>query len=261
MDGLNPPYVNEAAFPGRLPSASLPERVLYEDNHLLVINKLPGEICQGDKTGDEPLPETIKAWIKIRDRKPGQVFLGVVHRLDRPASGLVLFAKTSKALERLNASLKERNWTKTYLAITARAPTPPSGALQHHLLKDERRNQSRIVQPGTPGSREARLSYRTLASLERYHLLEVELETGRHHQIRVQLAALDCPLRGDLKYGAPRSNPDGSVSLHAWRLTVQHPVRKEPLMLQAPPLSTDAVWAHFAPWWQSQTDFRSGGVT
>ncbi len=220
----------------------LASRILYEDNHLLVINKMPGEICQGDKTGDEPLPEAIKAWIKIRDAKPGNVFLGVVHRLDRPVSGAVIFAKTSKALERMNEALRDRTIEKTYFAVVAKRPDPASGTLEHILLKDQAQNKSRVVKSESPEARKAILHYTLRASLERYHLLEITLETGRHHQIRAQLAAIGSPVRGDLKYGSPRSNPDGSISLHASRIRFSHPARKEMVEVKAPPPPGDPVW-------------------
>jgi len=219
--------------------------ILYEDNHLLVVNKAPGDICQGDKTGDEPLPEKLKAFLKQREEKPGKVFLGVVHRLDRPVSGVVVLAKTSKALERMNALVQDRDIEKTYWAIVAKAPEPTDGRLENWLVKDQAANKSRIVKPGTTGAKLAVLRYALRASLERYHLLEVQLETGRHHQIRVQLAAMGCAIRGDLKYGAKRSNEDASISLHAARLRFVHPVRKEPLIISAPP-PPDPLWRLFA---------------
>lgn len=222
--------------------ADLPGRVLYEDNHLLAVNKRCGEMAQGDRTGDQPLPEALKAWIKERDAKPGNVFLGVAHRLDRPTSGVLLFAKTSKALARLNRTFRERSVQKTYWAVVARLPEVPEGRLVHHLRKDPVRNKSFVVAPGTEGSREARLTWRALARIDRYALLAVTLETGRHHQIRAQLAAVGAPIRGDLKYGAPRSNPDGGISLHARELVLDHPVQKVPLRLVADPPDGDPVW-------------------
>lgn len=220
--------------------------VLYEDNHLLAVAKRAGDIAQGDRTGDEPLGERMKRFIKRRDDKPGRVFLGVVHRLDRPVSGVLLFAKTSKALERLNRTFRERRADKRYWAIVARRPDPPEGRLEDDLLKDGRRNKSRVVRKPGQDSRRAVTDYRLLASGERYHLLEVRPRTGRHHQIRVQLARIGCPIRGDLKYGAPRSNPDGSISLHARRLELEHPVRHEPLVLVAPFPGSDPLWAALA---------------
>jgi len=219
-------------------------QILFEDNHLLIVNKAPGEICQGDKTGDEPLPEKLKAFLKQRDEKPGNVFLGVVHRLDRPVSGVVILAKTSKALERMNAQIRDRELEKTYWAIVPKRPDPAEGRLEHWLIKDQANNRSKIVRENTSGAKLAILNYSLRASLERYHLVEVSLETGRHHQIRVQLAAIGCPIRGDLKYGSKRSNDDGSVSLHAARLRFVHPVRKETIEVTAPP-PPDPLWKLF----------------
>ncbi|MBI1193920.1 MAG: RNA pseudouridine synthase [Bacteroidetes bacterium] len=219
-------------------------QILFEDNHLLVVNKAPGEICQGDKTGDEPLPEKLKTFLKERDEKPGNVFLGVVHRLDRPASGVVVLAKTSKALERMNAQIRDREIEKTYWAIVPKRPDLAEGRLEHWLIKDQANNRSKIVRPNTSGAKLAVLTYALRASLERYHLIEVSLETGRHHQIRVQLSAIGCPIRGDLKYGSKRSNQDGSVSLHASRLRFVHPVRKDIITINAPP-PPDPLWRLF----------------
>ena len=226
--------------------SDLSKRILYEDNHILVFNKASGEICQGDKTGYEPIPEIIKSFIKTRDNKPGNVFLGVVHRLDRPVSGAVIFAKTSKALERLNESLREHQFKKTYFAIVATVPNPTSGTVEHYLVKDQAQNKSRVVKSSYPGAKKAVLHYELKASIDRYHALEIDLETGRHHQIRVQLASLGCPIRGYLKYGSPRSNPDGSISLHAARIRFLHPVKKEEILVKAPTPTTDEVWRHLA---------------
>ena len=209
-------------------------RILYEDNHLLVVNKRTGEITQGDKTGDEPLTERYKAFIAQRDAKPGKVFLGLPHRLDRPVSGVCLLAKTSKALERLTAMFRDGGARKTYWALCCRKPEPPEGLLQDWLLRNEKQNKSYVVPGPREGAKEARLRYRYLRSTERYHLLEVELLTGRHHQIRCQLAHLGCPIKGDLKYGAPRSNPDGGISLHARSIRFLHPVKKTEIVLTAP---------------------------
>lgn len=219
----------------------LAARILYEDNHLIAVNKLPGEIVQGDKTGDQPLSELLKAYIKVRDNKPGEVFIGVPHRLDRPVSGVALFAKTSKALSRLNALFREGGATKHYLALTAHKPQPEEGRLRHFLLRNEKQNKSYPYAQAREGAKEALLNYRLVASGERYHLIDVELLTGRHHQIRCQLAAVGCPIKGDLKYGAPRSNPDGSISLHARSLSFEHPVRHTPLEILAPP-PADRLW-------------------
>ena len=208
--------------------------VIYEDNHIIVVNKAVGEIVQGDKTGDVPLSEIVKDWIKQKYHKPGNVFLGVVHRLDRPVSGVVVFAKTSKALPRLNRLFAEHDKVrKTYWAITANVPEQTEGRLTHWLTRNEKTNTARAYDHEVPGSKKAVLDYRVLAHSERYHLLEVELLTGRHHQIRCQLAHIGCPIKGDLKYGAPRSNPDGGICLQAHSITFLHPVKKEELHLQA----------------------------
>lgn len=209
-------------------------RILYEDNHLLVFNKRTGEIVQGDKTGDEPLPETLKAFIAQRDNKPGQVFMGVPHRLDRPVSGAVIFAKTSKALERLASSFRNSEAGKIYWALTATKPEPESGEIRSYLLKNEKQNKSYSSALPKPGAKEAILRYRYLRSTKSYHLIEVELLTGRHHQIRCQLASIGCPIKGDLKYGAKRSNPDGSISLHARQIAFIHPTKKESVTIIAP---------------------------
>ena len=208
----------------------LQNRILYEDNHLLVFNKRTGEIVQGDKTGDEPLSETLKAFIAQRDAKPGQVFMGVPHRLDRPVSGVVLFAKTSKALERLNEMLRKGDIHKTYWALTAGKPPRESDVLTDYLVRNEQQNKSYVSRSG----KEARLKYTLLQKTERYYLLEVELFTGRHHQIRCQLSNMGCPIKGDLKYGARRSNPDGGICLLARRIQFIHPVKKSGVDVIAP---------------------------
>ena len=212
----------------------LASRILYEDNHLLIINKKTGEIVQGDKTGDECLAETCKAFIARRDGKPGQVFMGIPHRLDRPVSGIVVFAKTSKALERLAAMFREGEVHKTYWALCCAAPSAPEGELEDWLVRNEKMNKSFIAKAGNREAKLARLRYRYLGPTERYYLIEVELLTGRHHQIRCQLAGMGCVIKGDLKYGAPRSNPDGGISLHSRHISLVHPVRKTPLELTAP---------------------------
>ena len=218
--------------------ADLESRILYEDNHLLIFNKRVGEIVQGDKTGDEPLCETLKAFIAQRDGKPGHVFMGVPHRLDRPVSGIAVFAKTSKCLERLNAMFREGDVHKTYWALTCARPEPAEGELRHWLTRNEKQNKSYATPDDgrrhPADAKLARLRYRVLRDTDRYHLVEVELLTGRHHQIRCQLSAIGCPIKGDLKYGAPRSNPDGGISLHARSITFDHPVRHEPLTIEAP---------------------------
>ncbi len=223
---------------------SLAERILFEDNHLLVVNKLPSEIVQGDKTGDEPLPERIKSFLKEKYQKPGNVFCGVVHRLDRPTSGVVVFAKTSKALERLNAQFREKETNKTYWAIVENKPKELKGSLRDYLKKNESQNKSYIVNESTPGAKLALLHYQLLASSDRYHLLEVTIETGRHHQIRAQLSNIGCIIKGDLKYGAKRANKDASIGLHARSLRFFHPTTKEEITLIANP-PADAVWDFF----------------
>lgn len=217
--------------------------ILYEDNHLIAVNKAPGEIVQGDKTGDKPLSDILKDYIKAKYNKPGEVFLGVPHRLDRPTSGVVLFARTSKALVRLNEMFKDHEAIKkTYWAIVQGAPKQPEARLENWLIRNEAQNKSYVVESRKikvestmmKDAKLAVLNYHTLAVGDHYTLLEVELLTGRHHQIRCQLAAIGCPIKGDLKYGAKRSNPDGSICLHARQITFVHPVRKEPLTITAP---------------------------
>ena len=218
-------------------SGSISSRILFEDNHILIFNKAVGEIVQGDKTGDECLAETLKAFIAQRDGKPGKVFLGIPHRLDRPVSGIVVFAKTSKALSRLSEMFRTGDVHKTYWALCCKAPGEPSGELEDWLIRNEKMNKSFIAKGGrnTPGAKLARLRYRLLGDTERYSLVEVDLLTGRHHQIRCQLAGMGCPIKGDLKYGAPRSNPDGGISLHSREIKFVHPVRKDEMDVIAPP--------------------------
>lgn len=215
--------------------------ILYEDNHIIIVNKRAGEIVQGDKTGDEPLVETLKKYIKERDAKPGNVFMGVAHRLDRPVSGVVVFAKTSKALARLNAMFAAGDIHKTYWAITRKRPEPEAATLRHFITTVERNNKSYAHTSGVKGSKEARLEYRLIAASDRYYLLSVRLLTGRKHQIRVQLAANGTPVRGDLKYGDRRSNPDGSISLHARRICFVHPVSGKEIDVTAP-VPADTLW-------------------
>ncbi len=217
------------------------QQIIYEDNHLLAVCKLPSQIVQGDKTGDLPLSESIKTFIAKRDQKPGEAFLGVVHRLDRPVGGVILFAKTSKALSRLNRMIQERDFQKTYWAVVGSPPPKSADRLVHYLWRDQARNKSVVCRSDRPDAKEAVLDYKLLASSERYHLLEIQLHTGRHHQIRTQLSAIGCPIRGDLKYGFARSNPDQSISLHARRLELVHPVAQTPLVLVAPP-PQDRLW-------------------
>ena len=212
-----------------------PEQILYEDNHLIVVNKRAGQIVQGDKTQDVCMADEIREYIRVRDHKPGNVYCGVVHRLDRPVSGAVLFAKTSKALTRMNAQIKEHATTKIYWAITKEAPFQLTGHIDNWLKRNEKLNKSFIVNEGTDGAKLASLNYRVIATSKGgYHLIEVELLTGRHHQIRCQLANLGCPIKGDLKYGYSRSNPDGSICLHSHCLEFIHPVRREPVKVIAP---------------------------
>lgn len=219
-------------------------QIIYEDNHLIVVNKLPSQIVQGDKTGDETLPDLIKAYLKKKYNKPGNVFCGVVHRLDRPTSGVVVFARTSKALSRLSQQFKERNTQKIYWAVVESKPTQEEAALSNYLLKNEKQNKSYVVGTEVKNAKLAELSYRLLASSDRYHLLEVTLFTGRHHQIRCQLAHIGCYIKGDLKYGAKRPNKDGSIHLHARSLSIQHPTTKEDLHFIAP-VPQEVVWLFF----------------
>lgn len=215
--------------------------VVYEDNHLLIVNKRPGEIVQGDKTGDIPMVESLKAYLKEKYNKPGNVFLGLVHRLDRPVGGLVIFAKTSKALSRMTQMFAKGEVRKTYRAIVCQAPEIPSARLVHYLVRNEKQNKSYPYQTERPHSKRAELSYSHLSSGERYHLLEVQLHTGRHHQIRCQLAAIGCVIKGDLKYGAARNNSGGSISLLSYRLQFTHPVSGNPIDLIAP-TPDDNLW-------------------
>ena len=220
--------------------------VLYEDNHIIAVNKTCNEIVQGDKTGDTPLSETVKAYIKDKYNKPGEVFLGVTHRLDRPTSGVVLFARTSKALTRLNEMFKSHEQIKkTDWAIVQGAPKVPEARLENWLVRNEAQNKSYIAKPGAKEAKQAILSYKTLVKGEHYTLLEVNLETGRHHQIRCQLAAIGCPIKGDLKYGAKRSNPDGGICLHARKIEFIHPVKKENICITAS-VPNDSLWQQFA---------------
>lgn len=226
-------------------------QVLYEDNHIIAVSKTCHEIVQGDKTGDTPLSETVKAYIKEKYNKPGEVFLGVTHRLDRPTTGVVLFARTSKALTRLNAMFQSHEQIrKTYWAIVStdngqRLMDKGEVRLENYLWRNEKQNKSFVVKPGTKDAKRAVLTYKAIAHSERYTLLEINLETGRHHQIRCQLAAIGCPIKGDLKYGAKRSNPDGGISLHARKIEFIHPVSKLPISITAP-VPDDALWQALA---------------
>lgn len=208
--------------------------VVYEDNHIIIVNKTASEIVQGDKTGDTPLSETVKQYLKEKYQKPGNVFVGVTHRLDRPVSGLVLFAKTSKALSRLNEMFKRGEVQKTYWAVVKNRPPQEEGTLSHWLLRNEKQNKSYAYDKEKTGSKHALLDYRLIAASDNYYLLEVNLKTGRHHQIRCQLSKMGCPIKGDLKYGFARSNTDGSICLHARRIAFVHPVSKENITVEAP---------------------------
>ncbi|MBP3678918.1 MAG: RNA pseudouridine synthase [Bacteroidaceae bacterium] len=219
-------------------------KVVYEDNHLIVVNKTASEIVQGDKTGDTPLSETVKQYIKEKYNKPGNVFLGVTHRLDRPVSGLVVFAKTGKALARLNDMFRLGEVKKTYWAIVKERPKELEGELVHWLVRNEKQNKSYAYDKEKANSKKAILRYKLIGHSQNYHLLEVDLQTGRHHQIRCQLAKMGCPIKGDLKYGSSRSNPDGSICLHARRVTFIHPVSKELIDLTAP-LPSGNLWNGF----------------
>ena len=217
-------------------------QVLYEDNHLIVINKRSGDIVQGDKTGDEPLSEIVKKYIAVKYKKPGAVYLGVVHRLDRPTSGIVVFARTSKALSRLNKLFAERQTQKTYWALVKNPPQAVSGTLTHFLKRNTKQNKSYAFAKAVPDSKKAILDFKLIKKLKTFSLLEIDLHTGRHHQIRSQLTAIGSPIKGDLKYGAARSNADGSISLHARKLSFIHPVKKEEVTFIAPVPKGDAVW-------------------
>ena len=225
-------------------ASSLVSRILYEDNHIVVVNKLPSEIVQGDKTGDLPMSDLLKAYIGQKYGKPGNVFLGVVHRIDRPVSGAVAFARTTKALTRLNEMLQKHELHKKYWAVVKKRPDPPKGTLVHYLQKNEKQNKSYPVAQNTSGPKIAELHYEVLGQSRDYFLLEVELITGRHHQVRSQLSALGCPIRGDLKYGFDRSNPNGSIHLHARNISFLHPVKKEQITVIAP-VPDDPLWNFF----------------
>ena len=233
----------------------LSERILYEDNHLIAVNKLPSEIVQGDSTGDEPLASRVARFIKGRDGKPGNVFLGIPHRIDRPSSGIVLFAKTEKALSRISGMFKERRVKKCYWIVLDAPPPADRGELVHFLRKDGTKNKSFASQKQRSGAKEAKLAYELIAATSRYYLVEVELLTGRHHQIRAQFAAVGCHVKGDLKYGAPRSNPGGGIHLHARRLEFIHPVRKTSVQIIAPP-PKEVLWDVFASMASDSGDSR-----
>jgi 23S rRNA pseudouridine1911/1915/1917 synthase len=219
-------------------------QVLYEDNHIIAVNKRPGDIVQGDKTGDTPLSEFVKQYIKITANKPGEVYLGTVHRIDRPVSGIVLFAKTSKALARLNEMFQKKEITKTYWAVVKNKPPQNNGKLEHFLIKDEVRNKSKAHINQVKNSLPSILEYKIISSSEKYYLLEVNPHTGRHHQIRAQLSAMGCPIKGDLKYGADRSNENASIHLHARSISFVHPVKKEIINIEAVP-PNENLWNAF----------------
>ena len=220
------------------------DRILFEDNHLIAVNKTNHDIVQSDKTGDEPLIEQIRTFIKQRDKKPGNVFLEVIHRIDRPVSGVVLFAKTSKVLPRMNKLFHDGLVKKIYWAVVKNMPPKDSDSLMHHLIRNSKQNKSYVYSTPKPESKEARLNYKVLGKTSTYFLLEIELITGRHHQIRTQLAKIGCPIKGDLKYGFPRSNPDGGIHLHSRRVSFIHPVSNEEIEIIAQP-PTDVLWNEF----------------
>lgn len=222
-----------------------PQDIIYEDNHLLVVNKRCGDLVQPDPSGESALEDQIKAFIKVRDNKPGEVYLGVVHRIDRPVSGVVLFAKSSKALVRLNEMVRLRDVDKRYWAIVENCPSVESRELVHYIARDPKSNRSRAYDAPKAQAKEARLRYTVLGASKHYTLLEIELFTGRHHQIRAQLSKIGSPIKGDLKYGAKRSNPDGGISLHSRSMTFVHPVRKESVTITAPTPKDDNLWDFF----------------
>ncbi len=224
--------------------SDISDRILYEDNHLIVVNKLPSEIVQADKTGDVCLLDDVKEYIKEKYNKPGNVYAGLVHRIDRPVSGAVIFAKTSKALSRMTVMVKDRDFQKTYLAIVKNHPPKEADVLEDYLVKNEKMNKSFVTTPDNKEAKLARLSYRVIGKSDNYYLLEIELFTGRHHQIRAQLAHIGCPIRGDLKYGYPRSNRDASICLHAYRVAFEHPVQKTHVDVVAP-LPDTLLWSCF----------------
>lgn len=218
--------------------------ILYEDNHLIAVNKQAGQIVQGDNTGDRPLSEMLKAFIKQRDAKPGNVFMGVPHRIDRPVSGVVLFAKTSKALSRLSEMFRTKDAHKTYIAVVGNKPPKDSDTLVNYIFRNVKQNKSYVVEADHADAKKSSLSYKVIGKSERYYLLEIDLHTGRHHQIRCQLANIGCPIRGDLKYGYPRSNKNGGINLHAAKITFTHPTKKEEIIISAP-FPDEKIWKIF----------------
>jgi len=220
--------------------------ILYEDNHLILVNKKAGDIVQGDKTGDITLADDVKTYIKEKYNKPGDVFLGITHRLDRPTSGIVIFAKTSKALSRINKMFAEREIHKTYLAIVDNIPPKTEETINHYLVRNRKQNKSYANNKNVPNSKMASLTYKLIANSDKYYLLEIQLHTGRHHQIRAQLTKIGCIIKGDLKYNFPRSNPDGGICLHAYKTEFIHPVKKEQITIIANP-PKDKLWDFFVP--------------
>lgn len=219
--------------------------ILYEDNHLIAVNKRSGDIVQADETRDTPLSEHVAQYIKEKYEKPGKAFIGVMHRLDRPVTGVVLFARTSKALARMNQKFQDKSIQKTYWAIVKNHPPEVSGTLSHHLIKDEKAKKAKLFNKDIPGSKHCILHYRLLAASDKYYLLEVKPQTGRFHQIRAQLSSIGCPIKGDLKYGFDRSNPNAGISLHARQLEFEHPVSHEPVVITAPVPKDDELWQFF----------------
>ena len=227
-------------------SSIWPHQIVYEDNHILIVNKLPSEIVQADKTGDLPLSEKIKNFIKQRDNKPGNVFCGVIHRLDRPVSGLVIFAKTSKALSRFNELFREKTIKKNYLAVVKNKPPKVGDKLIHFIVKNEKNNTSKAHAKPVANGLSAELDYELIASSDNYHLLKINLHTGRHHQIRCQLAAIGCPIKGDIKYGFARTNDGGFIHLHSFEIEFNHPIKQEVIKVNDLPITSDAVWNFFS---------------
>lgn len=220
----------------------LEQRIVYEDNHLLVVNKLPSEIVQEDKTGDESLLNQLKQFIKKRDNKPGNVFLEVIHRIDRPVSGLVMFAKTSKALSKFNDLLRNKKIEKIYYAVVQNKPPKEKDTLTHYILRNSQANKSKAFSKEVAHSKQAILTYEIIASSDRYYLLKINLITGRHHQIRSQLSAIQCPIKGDIKYGYPRTNPGGFIHLHSCQISFEHPIKKEFIQIKCRPAFDDTLW-------------------
>lgn len=220
----------------------LSNRIVYEDNHLIIINKLPSEIVQDDQSGDVSLITKLKDYIKKRDNKSGNVFIEVIHRIDRPVSGLIMFAKTSKALSRFNEMMRENKIEKFYYAVVAHHPPKTSDTLEHFIVRNQKKNKSKAVHQPLPDGKKAILKYQLIAESERYFLLQIQLITGRHHQIRAQLSAIHCPIKGDIKYGYPRTNKGGYIHLHSFKLTFEHPIKKETVSIQCKPAYKDVLW-------------------